>query len=519
MLEPLAFGLVGLLIVVALIPLLRRQWIERAFARRRHQFHQTHDHSISRLGGVALAVSFLTLGGATLWFAGAADGKNHPLVVIMGGALAMFAVGFWDDLRPLGAKKKLLTQVLIASAVHYLGLRIEQVSVPFSDASLQLGNFSVVATVVWLVAITNLINLIDGMDGLATGISLMLMSLLVYVGYTTNSFPLLTCGVCGGLVGFLIFNFPPAKIYLGDGGAYFLGFLIGELTIASSHKGAVVTALIAPLFVLALPILDVSLTILRRGVRGLPLFRADRGHLHHRLLQMGLSRRRAVLMMYAFTVVFLILGLWAFRSRVYLLPLLQGIGVLLLLLAMSRMKFSRHWFNLGAVLRHSLRMREDIARAMALSRWLALEARRGISTEEFWQLLQFAANRLGFCRMRLELEDGERIWKRHEVEEGDFHRARFDFRSAGVGVIELQASKASGGAELHPQVEGQENRRSGEGLEDERTFLVISELLAESWHKASLHQCELTGAVLRFAPMPRNPGPAGIPLDHQEQNF
>jgi hypothetical protein len=204
---------------------------------------------------------------------------------------------------------------------------------------------------------------------------------------------------------------------------------------------------------------------------------------------------------------------------VSLLPLFQGLGVLLLLLGMSRMKFSRQWFNLGAVLRHSLRMREDIARAMALSRWLALEARRGISTEEFWQVLQFAADRLGFCQMRLELEDGERVWMKHKGEGGDFHRARYDFRSAGVGVIELQARRTSGEDGSHPPVNGQENRRSGEGLEDERTFLVISELLAESWHKASLREYERTGAVLRFASTPPVLGPAGIPLDRQEQRL
>jgi len=518
MFEMLSFGLIGLLIVVALIPLLRQQWIEKGFARRHHQFHQTHDHPISRLGGLALAVAFLILWALAYWVGGGTEEGNGLRLVVLGGAVAMFAVGFWDDLRPLGAKKKLLAQVLIAAAVHYSGLRIDQVSLPFSQGSLTLGSWSVVATVFWLVSLTNLINLIDGMDGLATGISLMLMSLLVYVGYTTNSFPLLAVGMTGSLLGFLIFNFPPAKIYLGDGGAYFIGFLIGELTIASSHKGTVVTALIAPLFVLALPILDVCLTILRRGLRGLPLFRADRSHLHHRLLQMGLSRRRAVLWMYGFTVVFLVLGLVAFKSRLHLLPVFQGVGMLIILLAMSRMKFSRGWFDLGDALRHSFRMREDVAYAMALTRWLTLEGQRADSVEEFWKVLQFAAERLGFFHLRVQFEDSERTWKKYECEVTDCHVARFDFRAVGAGVLELQARKTSGGACPASATAGAESRRPADGLEDARTFRVISELLAECWHKASLHKRERTGAALRFTPTGPDDRRGAIALDHQEQN-
>ena len=490
MFELFAFGLIGLGTVAALVPLLQKQWIEQAFARRHHQFHQTHTQSISRLGGLALVIAFLLVAAATYWFAGKDSDKSYLLLVMVGGALAMFAVGFWDDLKPLGAKRKLLAQVLIAVAVHYLGLRIEVVSIPFHDGAVQLGNYSMAATVVWLVALTNLINLIDGLDGLAAGISLMLMSLMVYVGYTTESYPLLTCGVAGSLVGFLIFNFPPAKIHLGDGGAYFLGFLMGELTIASSHKGTLLAAMVAPLFVLALPILDVSLAILRRGLRGLPIFRADRSHLHHRLLEMGLSRRRAVLGMYIFTMGFLLLGLVAFRSRVQLLPILEGIAMLLVLLAMSRMKFSRRWFNLGEMLRHSLRMREDIALAMALSRWLALEGRRVASPEEFWTALRFAAERLGFCEVRLQLGAGERCWKKIGGAGADVHRVQFDFRGAGAGIIEFGAGKPPGG--------NCPTAPTAVGLADERTFEVISELLAESWHKASLHLYGQTGEALRF---------------------
>ena len=112
----------------------------------------------------------------------------------------------------------------------------------------------------------------------------MLMALLAYVGHQSGNLELVACGMVGALLGFLWFNFPPARIYMGDGGAYFLGFQIGLFTIVNSQKGTILPALVAPLFVLALPILDTSLAILRRGLRGLPVFRPDRKHIHHRLI-------------------------------------------------------------------------------------------------------------------------------------------------------------------------------------------------------------------------------------------
>ena len=186
---------------------------------------------------------------------------------------------------------------------------------------------------------TNLINLIDGVDGLAGGICLMLMGLLAYVGHDSGSFECLASGMAGALLGFLWFNFPPARIYLGDSGAYFLGFQIGLFAILNSHKGTVFAALVAPLFVLALPILDTALAILRRGLRGLPIFRPDRRHLHHHLLDMGLSRRKVVLYFYAVTLVFLAMGFAAYWSRGHLIPVLLGVGTLILLLCAGRLQF------------------------------------------------------------------------------------------------------------------------------------------------------------------------------------
>ena len=169
----------------------------------------------------------------------------------------------------------------------------------------------------------------------------MLMVLLAYVGHQSGTIELLVAGMVGALLGFLRFNFPPARIYLGDGGAYFLGFQIGLFAILSSHKGTVFAALTAPLFVLALPILDTALAILRRGLRGLPIFRPDRKHLHHQMLGMGLSRRKVVLYFYAITLIFLVMGFAAFWSRGQLIPVLMGLATLILLACAGGLHFSR----------------------------------------------------------------------------------------------------------------------------------------------------------------------------------
>ena len=291
-----------------------------------------------------------------------------------------------------------------------LGIEINKFQIPFTGHIIDLGFWSWLVTVFWLVALTNLINLIDGVDGLAGGICLMLMILLVYVGGGFGDLSFIAAGMAGALLGFLWFNFPPARIYMGDGGAYFLGFLIGCKTISSSQKGTIFAALTAPLFVLALPILDTSLAILRRGLHGLPLFRADRSHIHHHLLDSGLSRRQVVLVTYGFTAIFLALGFVAFWWHGQHLAILLGLGILVILLAAGQMNFSREWFAVGRILGNSLNMRSEIQYALAQTRWLVMEGARCQSIAALCEDTVFIARKLGFDTVRIRLEDGERTW-------------------------------------------------------------------------------------------------------------
>lgn len=500
-------ALQAFLVVLLVVPVVRRSASKR-LARQDKHFHQTHREPISRLGGVALAAAFISvfISIGLVYGRFSENGKNF--LTIGGGAIAMFGLGLWDDLRSLGARRKLLGQLLIAAAIYKFGLRIELLSNPFGGPPLNLGPWSCVATVAWIVGMTNLINLIDGIDGLAAGICLMLMILLASAPQGMHLYPFLTVGVAGALIAFLMFNFPPAKIYMGDGGAYFLGCLIGELTIANSHKGTVVAALVAPLFVLALPILDVSIAILRRGLKGLPVFRPDRRHIHHRLLEMGLSRRNAVLGMYFFTVIFLFLGMIALGSGGRLVPVLIGVAILIILLMAGRLSFAREWFAVGHVVGNSLRMREEVGYAVLMTRWLALEGQRVNDAEELWRLTAFAAERLGLCAASIELGGQKREWRASgDLPERGYHIARFDFNASGGGIIELRAR-------ICPHVECPSFEKSAEAdngicphgavkntpcVGNRRMFEVVSELLAEGWHKAG-RRLQKNGVPLAFTP-------------------
>jgi UDP-GlcNAc:undecaprenyl-phosphate GlcNAc-1-phosphate transferase len=359
-----------------------------------------------------------------------------------------------------------------------------------------LGNWGVLITVLWLVGMTNLINLIDGVDGLAGGICLMLMGLLAYVGHQSGGFELLVSGMAGALLGFLWYNFPPARIFLGDGGAYFLGFQIGLFAILSSHKGTVFAALVAPLFVLALPIVDTALAILRRGLRGLPIFRPDRRHLHHHLLEMGMSRRKVVLYFYGVTLVFLAMGFAAFWSRGHWVPVLLGVGTLMLLLCAGKLHFSRHWFAVGRVVGDSLEMRQEIHYALILMRWLALEGGRRSSTEELWADLVFATQRLGFTFVKLTLADGERVWEQPQRCEPSRSVAQV-LQGGRFGTLELKAPDCA--MEADPAQRPQECEKVFcPCVSDGRVFEIVCELLAEGWVKAAGRLSGGDQAPLRF---------------------
>lgn len=490
----LVFGLVGTFTAWGVTPFVIH-WMSPRIASRR-EFHQTHAAAVPRLGGIALAVAFLlALALGLAWFPNAAVPAASGFGLAIS-ALAMFGLGLWDDISPLGARKKLLGQIAISLGAFALGLKIESFKNPMTGHIYYFEPwFAVLATVFWFVAMTNLINLIDGMDGLAGGISLMLMCLLAYVAYASHPY---LCGLAvamaGALCGFLRFNFPPARIHLGDGGAYLLGFLIGALSLQNSNKGAVAAALIAPVFALALPILDVTFSIVRRGCKGLPIFRPDRRHIHHRLLQSGLSRRRAVLVMYGVSSIFLLIAFIAFLSDGRLTPILFGVIFLVLLIAMPGFGLIKNWLAIGSVVGTSLEARKDIQYALVIRNWLQMEAERSNSADELWNDFTYMARKLGFRKVVLRVEGRVAAWEE---------------RPLPADVLEHHATH-----QLHTGRQGLTLEFSAPaGAMDDNKFQLLSELAAETWLNASRRWSQRADTAFELPAAPRAELPAAALQD------
>ena len=261
-----------------------------------------HVGKISRLGGLPIILA-LTLGIMVI-LAKRPQYSGQWFPILLGSAL-MFGLGFWDDLKALGARNKFIGQILIASLCYWLGLSIEQMTYPGGGWKVELGGWSAPLTILWLIAVPNIVNLIDGFDGLAGGLGVFMSVTLGIVGLFAEQYPVAwySFTMAGALLGFLLFNFPPAKIFLGDGGAYLIGFSIAALSLTSSNKGSIAAVLLVTIVALGVPILDTTFAMARRAFRGFPLFHADDEHIHHRLEDLGFSKRRIVLGLYGICVV------------------------------------------------------------------------------------------------------------------------------------------------------------------------------------------------------------------------
>lgn len=275
---------------------------------------KVHEKPIPRLGGIAIVVAFFVpiMG---LFFINndvslAYTSDALHVAGLVGGAGLTVALGLADDLLNLSAKLKLLAQVAIAVGVYFMGYEISQIATPFGF-TLQLGWLALPITVLWIVGVMNAINLIDGLDGLASGVSLFtVLTLFVLALINGNVVVGLTAAsLAGALIGFLRYNFNPASIFMGDSGSLFLGFVLAVTAISGSAKSSTIVALMIPLLALGLPLFDTSMAIVRRFASGRPIFSADRGHVHHRLLDLGLSHRQVVLALYGVCLLFTLLAL------------------------------------------------------------------------------------------------------------------------------------------------------------------------------------------------------------------
>jgi UDP-GlcNAc:undecaprenyl-phosphate/decaprenyl-phosphate GlcNAc-1-phosphate transferase len=394
----LFFLILGFLLSVATTPWVIRLAMGGVGMDAPDEARKTQAAPVPRLGGLPLMFT-LSIGLIVILLnKSSRGGEWFPILV---GSTLMYALGLWDDISRLGAKKKLVGQISIAVLVYALGLRIESFSLP-GTGQIDLGGWGGVVTVFWLIAIPNIINLIDGFDGLAGGLGMFMALTLGIVGFYTGHYSVtwFAFTMAGALLGFLVFNFPPAKIYLGDGGAYLIGFVIAALSMSSSHKGSIAAVLLVTVVGLGLPILDTSFALIRRAVRGFPIFHADGEHFHHQLQDFGFSKRRILFGLYAVCVVLSLIGLAIFWNRGNnTVPIAIGAGVLFLLAlgAVRHFHRVRSLSDAHSKVRHVLSRRESVRYALLQAKILALEVERCSSGEQFWALFDETLQRVGFC--------------------------------------------------------------------------------------------------------------------------
>lgn len=280
-----------------------------------------HKKIMPRLGGIAIVLGFL-VSAIYLIIVMTIEEKidiltNRYYIKILGfviGILILEVFCYFDDTKGIRPIVKLIGQLLAAMAVVLSGTVIDRIAIPASDAVIINEIFLKIFTIIWIIGITNAINLTDGLDGLSTGISL-ISSVCLMIIFILNSSPIISIifatALAGALLGFLPFNFNPARTFMGDTGSNFIGFTLSVISIMGVAKTYTAIIIVAPLLVLALPIFDTSFAIIRRVIKGKSIkaiFKADRGHLHHKLIDKGFSQKQAVIILYGISATF---GLFA----------------------------------------------------------------------------------------------------------------------------------------------------------------------------------------------------------------
>lgn len=260
---------------------------------------RVHDHPIPRLGGLAIFLGFIL---SVLLFADI----NRQLQGILLGCVIIVATGAIDDIVSLNPWVKLLLQILAAVVAVLHGVEITVLANPAlwsSTEFLLLGGLSIPITIIWIVGITNSVNLIDGLDGLAVGVStissLTMLVIALVIPNTSGTIAIVLAALVGACVGFMPYNFNPAKIFMGDTGSLLLGYVLATMSILGLFKSYALVSFAVPLLAIAVPLFDTVFAFTRRILKGQSPMHADRGHFHHRLIDMGLSQKQAVAVLYS----------------------------------------------------------------------------------------------------------------------------------------------------------------------------------------------------------------------------
>ena len=303
MLKDLIMALIALFLSLLLVPGVGKLAI-RIGAVDKPNARKVHTHIMPRMGGLAIYTSFVVV----LFLS---HSVTKELLGLFLGGTVLVIVGIIDDMKDIPAKVKLCGQILAACIVVAFGVRVDFMTNIFHGDIFSLSIFSIPVTIIWIVAIINAVNLIDGLDGLAAGISIIAAATMAISGYASGQLLMASMAMIliGATLGFLRYNFHPAKIFMGDTGSMFLGYNLAVFAVLGVTKSFTALSLVTPILVLAIPILDTLFAIIRRKMNHKPIFKPDKHHLHHCLLNYGFSHRDTVLIIYAVSAVLALCGL------------------------------------------------------------------------------------------------------------------------------------------------------------------------------------------------------------------
>ena len=408
-------ALVALVITPGVIALARRvDAVDRPGTR------TVHTQPVPRIGGVAIFVAANSLILPVLFLdnriGDAFRQSRLEISALLGMATLIFIVGLVDDLRGLPARVKLAVETLVAGVLCYVGVRISALEIT-DGYLLPLGQWGTVLTILWIIGITNAVNLSDGLDGLAAGVSAVACAVIaVFAIYSEDLvMAVFMLALLGGLCGFLFYNFNPARIFMGDCGSLFVGFTIAASSAMCLTKSSALVGLALPILALGIPIFDTFFTILRRFLERRSLFAPDRSHFHHRLIDLGLKQRHAVLAIYLSTCAAAGLGLFMMVRRDIGALVVFACILLLVLLLFRVVGAVSLRETLGALQRKYALAREQKQERRTFED-LELRFRRAQDGREWWQAVCDAGKGFDFAWVSVMIKDKDgnldtRIWR------------------------------------------------------------------------------------------------------------
>jgi UDP-GlcNAc:undecaprenyl-phosphate/decaprenyl-phosphate GlcNAc-1-phosphate transferase len=398
--------LLALMVGAVLTIVVRNRAVKLGWYDQAKSSRKVHARPVPRLGGVAIVLAFNVPITALLFVdSGVALIFRQQRDLILGlylGGFAIAALGLYDDLYGAGAKLKFSVQTGVALLLYAIGFRIEILSWPFGPP-FALGVFSVPFTILWIVGVINAMNLIDGLDGLAGGVALFAVATNFILAFSRQDVlvSLAMAALGGAILGFLIFNFNPASIFMGDTGSMFLGFVLAAVAVKTSTKSGITVAMLVPIIALGLPIMDTLVSMSRRALVGRSLFDADKDHIHHRLMsRLELSHRSAVLVLYGLCCLFALtaLGL-AYANGVQSAMLLVSISFVVFVL-MRKLGYLDLREGKGATL---IRRRNQLLRNKL--RELVRNVHASTSLSAVWNSVRPLAEELGAARVELRIQE------------------------------------------------------------------------------------------------------------------